>query len=96
MILRRVVPSSKPLQITGFAPTVEIKPLIAVSESGLVGKFTVTITMSLTGMQCEWAPRVPKPGELKRRDLRVWREVRNRACESFARKTRLNVMVIEV
>jgi hypothetical protein len=73
---------------------------VDVSESGLVGRFTVTVTMSLVDgrpmpMQCEWMPRVPKKGEITQADLRTYQAVRNKALARFTGETGLNIALIE-
>jgi hypothetical protein len=67
---------------------------IRISESGLVGRFTLTVTCSAADgrpvpMQCEWAPDVPKRGGLTPADVRAYQAVRNRALARFADETGL-------
>jgi hypothetical protein len=73
---------------------------ISISETGLVGRFTVTVTCSITGGRyqqlCEWEPDVPKRGQLTPADLPAYQAVRNRVIERFARETGLNIAVVDL
>jgi hypothetical protein len=74
---------------------------IRISESGLVGRFTVTVTIGLTDgqpspMQCEWMPDVPKRGEISDADVWAYQEVRNKALARLAREAGVNIALIEL
>jgi hypothetical protein len=74
---------------------------ISISESGLVGRFTVTVTASVIAgrpqrLRCEWEPDVPKRGKLSRDDVLAYQAVRNRALERFVNATGINIAVLDI
>ena len=73
----------------------------SISESGLVSRFTLTVTLGVvdglpTPMSCAWAPRVPRRGELTRADLRAYQAIRDRTLARFTQATRIRIAVLEV
>lgn len=58
-------------------------------------RFTVAMTIGRGGFVCEWAPRLPMPGELTRQERRKYTEARDRLTGKLANELGGPVMMVD-